>query len=82
MCEKKMKNMNRQFYFETKKNSVIVKMKNFNKDFFYWFFQHPESNKIAEYEMIGESLIIYNHNLHFIEKMFNNIFNLYIGYNE
>lgn len=75
-------NMNKQFYFETKKNTVIVKMRNYSKDFFYWFFQHPDSIKITEYEMIGESLIISNHNLHFIEKLMNNIFLAYIGFNE
>jgi hypothetical protein len=72
--------MYKQFFFETRKNTVIVKMRNYSKDFFYWFFQHPYSIKITEYELIDETLIISNHNLYFIEKLMNDVFLAYIGY--
>jgi hypothetical protein len=73
--------MYKHFFFETRKNTVIVKMRNYSKDFFHWFFQHPDSIKITEYELIDETLIISNHNLYFIEKLMNDVFLAYIGYN-
>jgi hypothetical protein len=72
--------MYKPFFFETRKNTVIVKMRNYSKDFFHWFFQHPDSIKITEYELIDETLIISNHNLYFIEKLMNDVFLAYIGY--
>jgi hypothetical protein len=74
--------MYKQFFFETRKNTVIVKMRNYSKDFFHWFFQHPYSIKITEYELIDETLIINNHNLYFIEKLMNDVFLAYIGYDK
>lgn len=74
--------MNRQFDFDTKKNGVIVTMKNYNNDFFHWFFQHPNTFKITEYEFNDESLIIYNHTLNYVEKLFHTVYNCYIGYDD
>lgn len=71
--------MNKQFIFEGKNKTIIVKMRNYSKDFYYWFFQHPDSMKIISYEWIDETLIIRDNNINTIDKLFNCLWLQYLG---
>ncbi len=71
--------MNKPFYFEIKNKTIIVRMRNYSKDFYHWFFQHPDSNKIINYELIDETLIITDNNISTIDKLMNNLWLIYLG---
>ena len=71
--------INKQFLIEKRGKEVIVNMRNYSKDFYHWFFQHPDSMKIISYEWIDETLIIRDNNITTIDKLFNSLWLIYLG---